>query len=254
MKYLLRIWDLIASLGIEMANSSAGPHHCIGSGHVVAELVFRRLHALCVSGGGNLSLGELESFQSRFLNSFSSGFELFEATHQHCMIASGVSVKTPFSRDKLLATLLRGCGEESAMHAFSLQIARLGTAWTRGFFESFAGYIRQYVCVNADQRLVNAYAVAAALPKISISTEVLLKLDAIQRILRECIGAFDPPDAQVELVCNYINRVSAGRDGIGGPHISKLTEHQVRTFLTSLPREFNVRIGSVTSSKTAYAT
>jgi hypothetical protein len=168
------------------------------------------------------------------LNSFSSGFELFEATHQHCMIASGVSVETPFSRNKILVTLLRGCGEESAIHAFSLQIARLGPAWTRGFFESFAGYVRQYVCVNADMRLVNAYAVAASLPKISISTEVLLKLDAIQRILRECIGAFDPPEARVELVCNYINRVSAGRDGVGGPHISKITEHQVHAFLTLL--------------------
>jgi hypothetical protein len=236
-----------------MANSSAGPHHCIGSGHVVAELIFRRLHALCVSSGGNLSLGELESFQSRFLNSFSSGFELFEATHQHCMIASGVSVETPFSRNKILVTLLRGCGEESAIHAFSLQIARLGPAWTRGFFESFAGYVRQYVCVNADMRLVNAYAVAASLPKISISTEVLLKLDAIRRILRECIGAFDPPEARVELVCNYINRVSAGRDGVGEPHISKITEHQVHTFLTLLPQEFKVRINSVNSSQTAHA-
>jgi hypothetical protein len=240
-------------VGIEMTNSSAGPHHCIGSGHVVAELVFRRLHALCVSSGGNLSLSELESFQSRFLNNFSSGFELFEAIHQHCMIASGVSVETPFSRNKILVTLLRGCGEEAAIHAFSLQIAQLGSVWTRGFFESFAGYVRQCVCVNADMRLINAYAVAAALPKIKVSTEVLLKLGAIQRILRECIGAFDPPEAQVEPVCNYINRVGAGRDGIGGPHISKITEHQVSTFLTLLPQEFRVRINSVNSSQTAHA-
>jgi hypothetical protein len=181
------------------------------------------------------------------LNSFSSGFELFEATHQHCMIASGVSIETPFSRDKILVTLLRGCGEEAAIHAFSLQVARLGSVWTRGFFESFAGYVRQCVCVNADMRLINAYAVAAALPKIKVSTEVLLKLDAIQCILRECIGEFDPPEAQVELVCNYINRVGAGRDGIGGPHISKITEHQVRTFLTLLPQEFRVRINLVNS-------
>jgi hypothetical protein len=156
-----------------------------------------RTLCFCVSSGGNLSLSELESFQSRFLNSFSSGFELFEATHQHCMIASGVSVETPFSRDKILVTLLRGCGEESAIHAFSLQIARLGSVWTHGFFESFAGYVRQSVCVNADMRLINTYAVAAGLPKIEISTEVLLKLDAIQRILRECIGAFDLPEARV---------------------------------------------------------
>jgi len=163
------------------------------------------------------------------------------------MIASGVSIETLFSRDKFLVTLLRGCGEEAAIHAFSLQIARLGSVWTRGFFESFAGYVRQSVCVNADMRLINTYAVAAGLPKIEISTEVLLKLDAIQRILRECIGAFDLPEARVELVCNYINRVSAGREGIGGPHISKITEDQVRTFLTLLPQEFNVRVNSVNS-------
>jgi hypothetical protein len=186
------------------------------------------------------------------LNSFSSGFDLFEAVHQHCMNASGLSVETLYSRGKILLTLLRGCGEDSAVHAFSLQIARLGPAWTRGFFESFAGYVRQYVCVNADKRLVNAYAVAAALPKISISTELLLKLDPIQRILRECIGAFDPPEARVELVCNYINRASAERDGVGGPHISKITEDQVGTFLTLLPQEFGVRINTVNSLHTAH--
>jgi hypothetical protein len=71
--------------------------------------------------------------------------------------------------------------------------------------------------------------------------------------LRECIGAFDPPEEQVELVCNYINRVSAERDSIGGPHISKITEHQVHTFLTLLPQEFKVRINSVKSSQTAHA-
>ena len=102
-------------------------------------------------------------------------------------------------------------------------------------------------------RLINTYAVAATLPKIEISTEVLLKLDAIQSILRECIGAFDPPEARVELVCNYINRVSAGREGIGGPHISKITEDQVRTFLTLLPQEFKVRINTVNSLQAAYA-
>jgi hypothetical protein len=236
-----------------MTNSSAGPHHCIGSGYVVAELVFRRLHALCVSSGGNLPLSELESFQSKFLNGFSSGFELFEAIHQHCMDANPVAVETPFSRDKILVTLLRGCGEESAIHAFSLQIARLGSVWTHGFFESFAGYVRQYVCVNADTRLINTYAVAATLPKIEISTEVLLKLNGIQSILRECIGAFDPPEARVEPVCNHINRVSAARDAIGGPHISKITEDQVHTFLTLLSQEFKVRTNSVNSLQTAHA-
>lgn len=239
-----------------MTKVSAGPHHCIGTGHVVAELVFRRLRALCVSNGGNLSLCELEDFQSKFLNSFSSGFELFEGIHQHCMDANPVVVETPFSRDKILETLLRECGEQSAVHAFSLQIGRLGPVWTHGFFESFAGYVRQYVCVSADKRLINAYAVASTLPKIEISVEVLLKLDAIQRTLRECIIPFDTlrlAKTRVEQVCNYINGAIVGRDGIVGPYIGKITEDQVHTFLTLVQQESRVRLNAVGSLQPARA-
>lgn len=231
-------------LGCEMSKAAAGPHHCIGTGYLVSEIVFRRLHTLCVSNGGTLSLAELESFRSKFLNGFSSGFELFEKVHQHCMDASACSVETPFSRDKILATLLRKVGEQSASHAFALQTTQLGQAWTHRFFESFAGYVRQHICKDADRRLINVYADAATLPKMQLSTDVLLKLDAVSCILRECIEAFAPPEPRVGLVCDYVNRTSARQEGIGGAHIMKVTEDQVRTFLRLLPQELMIRAGA----------
>ena len=140
-----------------MSDAVAGPHHCIGAARTASELIFRSLRAHCVSNGGSLSLSELESFYSKFINSFSSGFDLFEFVHHNCMDASASTAEMPFARDKILATLLRACGEKTARHAFSVQVELLGSTWISQFFDSFAEYIRQHLCVNADIRLINAY-------------------------------------------------------------------------------------------------
>ena len=47
---------------------------------------------------------------------------------------------------------------------------------------------------------------------------------------RPSIPIFEPAEAQVELVCNYINRAGAGRDGIGKPHISKYPDRAFCVF------------------------
>jgi hypothetical protein len=84
-----------------------GPHQCLSISRTVTDIVFRGLRAQCAAGGGNLSLQELDSFHSKIIESFSSGFDLFELKHHHCMAASLGKATMPFARSKILSTLLR---------------------------------------------------------------------------------------------------------------------------------------------------
>ena len=89
-----------------MSDELPGPHHCIGITRTVTDVVFRGLRAQCAAGGGNLSLEELDSFHSKIIESFSSGFDLFELRHHHCMAVSFGVAPMPFARSKILCTLL----------------------------------------------------------------------------------------------------------------------------------------------------
>ena len=64
-----------------MSDELPRPHHCIGTARAVTEIVFRGLRAECAASGGTMSLVEIENFYSRIIDSFSSGFDLFELRH-----------------------------------------------------------------------------------------------------------------------------------------------------------------------------
>jgi hypothetical protein len=223
-----------------MSDTVAGPHHCIGAARAATELVFRSLRALCASSGGTLSLSDLETFQSKFIASFSSGFDLFESIHRNCMDASASTAEMPFARDKLLATLLRACGEHAARHAFSVQVETLGSVWIEQFFDGFAQYVLQHVCASADIRLINAYVDTTVASKTTVSIETLVAQHAIRNVLAECILPFDipgVPESMTKRITNFINDHVATLRHISGAHLSKITEYQVCSFLTLLPRD-----------------
>ncbi len=222
-----------------MANQLPGPHHCIGSARAATEIVFRVLRTQCEAAGGSLSLGELESLHSKIIDSFSSGFELFELKHLECMKASWGAINTPFARDKILATLLRACWEKFVRAAFSLQVGQLGAIWIGEFFDSLAEYMREHVHTNIDARLINAYANAAMIPNIKLTIDEFIKQETVQQVLFECVAALESPggpEVKAHEVCNYVNASVARRRGVTGRHVCKTTEDETRRFLTMLPQ------------------
>jgi len=226
-----------------MSETCAGPHHCIATARSVIDILFRSLRARCASEGGNLSLSDLERFYPEFIGSLSSGFDTFELGHQRCMEASASLAEKPYARGVILATLLRACGRRSADRAFSIQIEHCGAEWTHQFFEDFAHYIRTRMRTNVDLRLIDAYVDIATIPNIEMSVGELLKYESIQAVLRECLIPLEEPGAlevTCKQLCDFVNDLGAKARNIGEAHISKILEHQIRTFLSLLSREFRL--------------
>ncbi len=235
-----------------MSAELPGPHHCIGTARAVSEVVFRTLRTRCVAAGGSLSLQEIETIYSKIIESFSSGFDLFELRHHRCMDASLGTAAMPFARDKILATLLHACSDKAAHAAFSLQVDELGTGWINQFFDSLAHYIRQHIQADIDERLIQAYVDTAAIPGIKLTVDDLLKQKSIQSVLFDCVGLFDTsgaPHSIVKNVCDDVNEWVAGQRVVDGPNVCKITEEQTRRFLDLLPREFRITISAKSPDK-----
>ena len=202
-----------------------------------------------------MSLEALDGFYSKFIESFSSGFDLFESRHHRCMDASLGIAPMPFARSNILATFLRGCGEKSARAAFSFQVERLGMEWIDHFFRSLAHYVHHHVPINIDARLVDAYVHTATMPKVTLTISELLKQEPVQQLLLDCVtAAFEVPDAPefiAKEVCDCINNFIAGERGIDGPHVCKVTEDQTRRFLALLPRHLRAFINATSPNEPA---
>jgi len=229
-----------------MSDELPGPHHCIGTARTVTDIVFRTLRAQCAAGGGKLSLEELDSFYSKIIDSFSSGFDLFELRHHSCMNASLGMAEMPLARERILASLLRACGEKSALAAFPLQVECLGIEWVGQVFSSLAQYVRTHVRTDIDARLIDAYVETATLPKIKMTIRELLSQEAVKNIMLECVAVFDglgAPDSNVKNLCDWVNGSVAGQRGIGSAHICKVTEDEMRRFMNLLPRQFTATLG-----------
>ena len=231
-----------------MSDDLPGPHHCISTARLVTDVVFRSLRAKCQAEGG-LSLEQLESYYSQIIESFSSGYDLFELRYHRCMAASMSLAPKPFDRAMILATLLRAGGEKSARAAFLLQVERFGMAWTSELFEGLANYLRKNLKTNVDGRLINAYVDAAATPDAKLTIDGLLKLETIRDILLECLGplkiketeeAEETQDIVVKNVCDEVNRHIAERRAIDHADVCKVTEDQIRRFLILLPAELRM--------------
>ena len=221
-----------------MSRELPGFHHCVGTARIVVDIVFRGLRARCVAGGGKLSLEELEGFYAKAIESFSSGAKFFESRHHQCMDASLGMTKMPFARNMILATLLRACGEHSAHGVFSSQIASLGAEWIDELFDGLARYMRARGGPDLEERLINAYVSAAAMPNVKLTIGEFLGQEAVQSVLLECAAACERPNAPELIardVCDCVNKSIVGRKG--WPDVCRIDENQARQFLALLPRE-----------------
>ena len=234
-----------------MSDKLPGPHHCISTARAATDVVFRSLRTLCITSGGklNLSLNDLDILRSQFVDSLSSGFDLFELKHLQCMDASTSLADMPFARDIILSTLLHTCGDRSAHAAFSLQVERLGTAWIKDLFDSLAQYVREHVDANIDGRLIKAYAETATTPQLNLTINELLKQKTVQEIMLECLTPFETgtPESITKDLCDWINKIIAGNRGVDGPHVCKITENQTRSFLTLMPRQLRAIINELSA-------
>ncbi len=222
-----------------------GPHHCSATAISVTEMIFRFLSSRCQSSGGTLSAAELEAARAHFIDSFPNAFGFFENVNQRCMDASAASAQLLFARGKILATVLLAVAQKAARSAFPNQIAKFGAVWLDQMFGGLAQCIRQNVCPNADDRLMKAYAVAAAKSGVKLTLADLLKEEETQRIVRECLAPFltaDAPNLMAARVSDVVSSYIASARGIPKPDLSKVTEQEMKAFLTWLPSQMNIAL------------
>ena len=219
-----------------MFDAFPGPHHCLGTARTVADIVYRSLHARCIARGGTLSVEEIEHCYAEIIASFSSGFDMFERRHLHCMHASVSTAEMPFARDRILVTILRACGETAARQAFSMQVEQQGECWLRPFFDAFAHYVRTHLCTDADQRLTAAYVETGLTRKDKISIDDLLKHKIVQNVLRDCAR----PLAEQAITAGLVGQVCDSLEAYAGT--AKATEQQTANFLVLLGRQIAMQL------------
>ena len=236
-----------------------GSHHCIGSSQAVIDLAFRYLHAACASHGGSLTEVELNAAQAEIIDSFSETLDYFELIHKRCMDASGVSAPVPFAQGRMLPSLLSICSQRIAARCFALQVDRIGADWLKLFFDAFSVSIRKHGCADAETRLGNAYAKAAGNLRQKLSIKTLLLEQGVQDALRDCIAPFAMPDACNAMTTAFtdeINHWIGKQSGSVCPHVSKITNDQMRKFLYLFPCEVGINLKSdvPTQSKAQHGT
>jgi hypothetical protein len=222
-----------------------GPHHCIATASTVTDMIFRYLRARCTAQGGTLSFADIENASECFSDSVPSGFDLFETIHLRCMRASGSTATAQFTRKTLLATLLFECGYHSAQAVFATQAMQFGTLWLRHCFHGLAGYIREFVCKDADFQLIGIYVQAAKKLKGKLSAIELLKEPEIQAVLRACMApivATPPAPSVVETLRDTINRQITTARKSAGADPSKVTQSELQRFLALLSNEFELTL------------
>lgn len=199
-------------------------------------MVFRFLQSRCQTAGGNLTLSDLEEARSQFLSRFPNAFDFFDKVNHSCMEASASAAPDAFGRESMLASLLFVCGQKAARRAFEMQVARFGDQWLNQFFSGVAQWVRQRV-PTADDRLMKLYAATAVRVGGRLSIADLIRQDAVRTVVRECLaplsGTATSPDLAGPLSDEVSVHIATAR-GIPKPDISKVTEQQVRNFLTWL--------------------
>lgn len=222
-----------------------GPHHCIGVGNALTDVIFKYLNARCVAAGGTLSAAELRAAREHFQGNVDKGLAFFSAAHLRCMNASASAALSPFEPDTILGSLLHGCCHKAALLAFGLQTKRFGNAWARQFFRAFADFVRQHVQPEASQRLMLVYvAVAQRLGARLTMYDLLVEPDT-QKVLHECLAPFANAENAATLshrMSLFISQHIAAQRGVASPDLCKVTDQEMETFLHWLPRELSVSL------------
>jgi hypothetical protein len=228
-----------------------GPHHCAAVGTSTAELIFRHLQTRCEAAGGQLTAADLETARAQFFQGLPGAFPFFEQSNQRCMEASAGTAPAVFATENMLATLLLTCTQKAARTAFQMQVNRFGNTWVNQFFNGFSAYIRAHVCTDADARLRKVYATLSVAKGAKLSVADLMQDETVRKILRESLAPFLRPDAGDKLAIPASDQISqsiAVQRGIPKPDISKVTDQELRGFLTWLPSQVAVAMGAAAAA------
>ena len=227
-----------------MVEELRGCHHCIGAAFTVTNLVFNFIHSKAIANDG-LSPQEILELRSRFLESYSSGFDYFENIHRECMEASRDAKSDPFARDMILASLLSACENRSAKHVFSRQIGVCGSDWLDDFFYALASYVRDHVYREAEPRLIAAFVDAAGKYKSRLSVSHLLQEPNSQDVIKKCVNVFQD-EAKRELeatrVCATVNEHIAKQRIATDPNVVTTKKDEILRFMVMLPNEIALAI------------
>jgi hypothetical protein len=170
----------------------------------------------------------------------------FEEMDRQYAEACGGTAQEYFSYDSILITLLSVCLRKAALKAFP-QVELMGGNWLNQFLGGVARYIRVHACADADDRLTKAYFEAAARLGARLLVADLLGDEATRRVLKECFAplvARDAVERIAESFCDTVNLHVATKRGIGTADPAKVTEAEVKKFLTLLPPQLTITFGA----------
>jgi hypothetical protein len=229
-----------------MVGMLRGPHHSVGIAVSVAERIFHFAKARADVNGGTLSVADLNGLRAQFLASLPKAAHFFEEVDRQYAEACGGTAEEYFSNDSILVTLLSVCLRKAALKAFP-QVESIGGNWLNQFLGGVARYIRQHGCADADDRLTKAYFEAAARLGAKLQVADLLGDEAIRRVLKECFAplvARDAAERIAESFCDTVNLHVATKRGISTADPAKVTEGEVKKFLTLLPPQLTIVFGA----------
>jgi hypothetical protein len=227
-----------------MIERVSGCHHCIGTTFAVTNLIFNFLEGRAISTG-SLIADDLAALRLRFLESFSSGYDFFEKIHTECMEASRRTKSAPFSRDRLLPSLLSACGKRTARRTFTMQLEQCGNGWLDDFFCAFAEYIYSHVRSNVEPQLIAVFVEAAGKYKSNLTVSSLLSEDKTQKVLFDCVAPFVDAEGREKFahpISTAVNQQIAKIRKITGSDAAKTTSEEIIRFLELFPSEMAVTI------------
>jgi len=219
-----------------------GPHHCVGVATSVTERIFHFLKTRAEAQAGTLSLADLGVLRQQFLASLPKAANYFEGVDRQYSEASVATAPESVSRENILATMVFACTNKAARTAFP-QVERIGVNWLDQLCGGIARYIRQNICTDANDRLSKAYFELAGRLGAKLVVADLLSDDGVQRVLRECFApliATDAVDRAADPLCDAVNAHIAGKRGISKADPSKVTEAEMKKFLTFLPPQLTL--------------
>ncbi len=230
-----------------MAQQSAklrGSHHCIGTGRTIADLIFKIVHDKAVANGGAISPEQILSVKAEFIVSLPSGVKFFEKINQECMAASGSAAPDPFCLDNILTTLFSACVNASARYAFMTQIKQCGLNWLDCFFQGLSQIAQKNLSDEFWEGLIAAYVHAAEIKKADMQVSDLIARNDVKAILSESLAPLYKmfeSDKIAKSIGAEINGVIARKYVATGFSTVKITEVQMRQFLTMLQKEIPIR-------------
>jgi hypothetical protein len=229
-----------------MAGLLRGPHHGVGIAVSVAERIFHFLKTRAEAHGGSLSVSDIEGLRTQFLASLPKAAHFFEEVDRHYAEACGGTASECFSHDHLLVTLLAACVHRAAVTAFP-QVEHVGGEWLNQFYGGVASFLRRRFCADADERLSKAYFETAARLGAKLQIADLMADEATRRVLKECLAPLAARDAAARItepLCAAVNAHIATQRGVAKADPAKITEAEVKKFLSFLPPQLAIVFGT----------